>query len=93
MQDDAASQRQIDAVVLVQHELRAPFDAKVIARSKELGGIVNAGEAVFTLIAPDSIPICGDGGIFECALPWLMERQRARRAHLRDCDAVMRCRP
>ena len=28
---------------------------RVIARSKELGGIVNAGEAVFTLIAPDSI--------------------------------------
>lgn len=55
MQDDAASQRQIDAVVLAQHELRAPFDARVIARSKELGGIANAGEAVFTLIAPDSI--------------------------------------
>lgn len=55
LQDDAASQRQIDAVVLSQHELRAPFDARVIARSKELGGIANAGEAVFTLIAPDSI--------------------------------------
>lgn len=55
LQDDAASQRQIDAVVLAQHELRAPFDARIIARSKELGGIVNAGEAVFTLIAPDSI--------------------------------------
>nr|WP_249779294.1 efflux RND transporter periplasmic adaptor subunit [Bradyrhizobium sediminis] len=55
LQDDAASQRQIDAVVLAQHELRAPFDARVIARSKELGGIANAGEAVFTLIAPASI--------------------------------------
>jgi HlyD family secretion protein len=55
LQDDAASQRQIDAVVLAQHELRAPFDARVIARSKEVGGIANAGEAVFTLIAPDSI--------------------------------------
>ena len=55
LQDDAAAQRQIDAVVLAQHELRAPFDARVIARSKELGGIANAGEAVFTLIAPDSI--------------------------------------
>jgi HlyD family secretion protein len=54
-QEDAASQRQIDAVVLAQHELRAPFDARVIARTKELGGIVNAGEAVFTLIAPESI--------------------------------------
>ena len=55
LQEDAASQRQLDAVVLAQHELRAPFDARVIARHKELGGIVNAGEAVFTLIAPESI--------------------------------------
>jgi len=54
-QDDANSQRKIDAVVLAQHELRAPFDARVIARTKELGGIVSAGESVFTLIAPDSI--------------------------------------
>lgn len=55
LQDDAASQRQIDAVVLAQHQLRAPFDARVISRHKELGGIVAAGEAVFTLIAPESI--------------------------------------
>jgi HlyD family secretion protein len=55
LQDDANAQRKIDAVVLAQHELRAPFDARVISRHKELGGIVSAGEAVFTLIAPDSI--------------------------------------
>jgi len=54
-QEDAAAQRQFDAVVLAQHALVAPFDARVIARHKELGGIVNAGETVFTLIAPDSI--------------------------------------
>ena len=54
-QDDASSQRQIDAVVLTQHELRAPFDARVIIRQKELGGIVSAGEIVFTLIAPEMI--------------------------------------
>ena len=42
-------------MVLAQHELRAPFDARVITRHKELGGIVNAGETVFTLIAPNSI--------------------------------------
>jgi len=54
-QDDASSQRQIDAVVLTQHELRAPFDARVIIRQKELGGIVSAGEIVFTLIAPETI--------------------------------------
>jgi HlyD family secretion protein len=54
-QEDAASQRKIDAVVLAQHELRAPFDARVISRHKELGGIASAGETVFTLIVPDSI--------------------------------------
>jgi HlyD family secretion protein len=54
-QDDANSQRKIDVVVLAQHELRAPFDARVISRHKELGGVASAGEAVFTLIAPDSI--------------------------------------
>jgi HlyD family secretion protein len=42
-------------VVLDQHELRAPFDARVISRAKELGSVANAGETVFTLIAPDSI--------------------------------------
>lgn len=55
LQDDASAQRRIDAVVLAQHELRAPFDARVIARNKELGGIANAAETIFTLIAPDSI--------------------------------------
>jgi HlyD family secretion protein len=55
LQDDANSQRKIDTVVLAQHELRAPFDARVISRHKELGGIASAGEAMFTLIAPDSI--------------------------------------
>ena len=55
LQDDAAAQRRIDAVLLDQHELRAPFDARVIARHKELGSVANAGEAVFTLIEPDSI--------------------------------------
>jgi hypothetical protein len=37
-------------------------------------------------------PICVDGGISERTLPWPMERQRARRADLPVCDAVMRCR-
>jgi len=55
VQDDAAAQRQIDAVLVDQHELRAPFDGRVIARHKELGSIANSGEAVFTLIAGESI--------------------------------------
>ena len=54
LQDDAAAQRRIDEVLLTQHELRAPFDVRVIARHKELGSIVNAGEAVFTLMTPEN---------------------------------------
>lgn len=55
VQDDAAAQQRLDTVLLSQHELRAPFDGRVIARHKELGSIVNAGEAAFTLITPESI--------------------------------------
>ncbi len=55
LQDDAAAQRRIDAVLVDQHELKAPFDARVIARHKELGSVANAGEAVFTLVEPGSI--------------------------------------
>jgi HlyD family secretion protein len=55
LKDDAAAQHKLDAVVLAQHELKAPFDARVIARLKEPGSVANAGEAVFTLIEPQSI--------------------------------------
>jgi HlyD family secretion protein len=55
LHDDAAAQQRFDEVVVAQHELRAPFEARIIARHKELGSIANAGEAVFTLIAPASI--------------------------------------
>jgi HlyD family secretion protein len=54
-QDDAASLRQLESIVLAQHALHAPFDARIIARHKELGSILNPGEAMFTLVAPDSI--------------------------------------
>jgi HlyD family secretion protein len=54
-QDDAAAQHRFEAAVLEQHVLKAPFDARVIARHKELGSVANPGEAVFTLIAPQSI--------------------------------------
>lgn len=55
LQDDAAAQRQIDAVLLDQHELRAPFDGRVIVRHKEPGSVANSGEAIFTLIAAETI--------------------------------------
>lgn len=55
LRDDAAAQWQYESVLLGQHELRAPFDARVIARSKEPGAVAATGEPVFTLIAPDSV--------------------------------------
>jgi HlyD family secretion protein len=55
LQDDAAAQYRLDGVVESQHKLRAPFDARVIARHKELGSIAIAGEPAFTLIVPESI--------------------------------------
>jgi HlyD family secretion protein len=55
LQDDAAAQYRLDGVVESQHALRAPFDARVIARHKEIGSVAIAGEPAFTLIVPDSI--------------------------------------
>jgi HlyD family secretion protein len=55
LQDDAAAQHRLDGVVEKQHELRAPFDARVITRHKELGSVATAGEPAFTLIVPESI--------------------------------------
>jgi HlyD family secretion protein len=55
LEEDAAAQHKLDAVVLAQHELTAPFDARIIARHKEIGSVANAGEPAFTLIAPQSI--------------------------------------
>ena len=55
LQDDAAAQHRYDGVVVSQHALHAPFDARVIARHKELGSIAVAGEPAFTLIVPESI--------------------------------------
>lgn len=53
--EDAEAQLRLERSLLDQHVLRAPFQARVIARLKELGSIANAGEAVFTLVDPGSI--------------------------------------
>ncbi|NVO16330.1 MAG: efflux RND transporter periplasmic adaptor subunit [Rhodoplanes sp.] len=53
--DDARAQLDSDTAVLGQHELKAPFDALVVSRAKELGAVVSAGEALFTLAAPETV--------------------------------------
>lgn len=52
---DAKAQQQQEAATLDFHTLTAPYDAMVIARQKELGSALGAGETVFTLIDPRTV--------------------------------------
>jgi HlyD family secretion protein len=54
-QAEALASLQTERTALARHTLTAPFDALVVARSREPGAALTPGEAVFTLIAPDSI--------------------------------------
>ncbi len=52
---DAKAQQQQETATLDFHTLTAPYDAMVIARQKELGSALGAGETVFTLIDPRTV--------------------------------------
>jgi HlyD family secretion protein len=52
---DAEAQKQQESATFEFHTLTAPYDAMVIARQKELGSALAAGEPVFTLIDPKSV--------------------------------------
>jgi HlyD family secretion protein len=52
---DARAQEQLESVTLDLHALAAPYDAVVVARQKELGTVLAAGEPVFTLIDPRTV--------------------------------------
>jgi HlyD family secretion protein len=54
-QAEARANLEAERAALEKHTLRAPFEAVVIARSRETGSALNPGEAVFTLVAPESI--------------------------------------
>ncbi len=56
---DAQAQYDFEKVLLEQHILRAPYDALVIERHKELGSVLSAGEPVFTLVDPATIWVLG----------------------------------
>lgn len=53
--EDARAQFEIEKVLLDHHVLRAPFDAIVVQRHKELGSVLSPGEALFTLVAPETV--------------------------------------
>lgn len=52
---DAKAQQQQEAATFDFHTLAAPYDAMVIARQKELGSALAAGEPVFAIIDPRSV--------------------------------------
>lgn len=52
---DARAALLAERTTLAKHSLVAPFDALVVNRQREPGTALNPGEAVFTLIAPDSL--------------------------------------
>jgi len=55
LQAEARANLAAERTVLAKHTLRAPYDGVVIARQREAGAAVNPGEAIFTLVAPDSL--------------------------------------
>lgn len=54
-QAEARANLETERATLAKHTLRAPFDALVIARSREAGTALNPGEPVFTLVAPETV--------------------------------------
>lgn len=53
--EDARAQYEYEAVLLDHHVLKAPYDAIVVQRHKELGSVLSPGEALFTLVAPETV--------------------------------------
>ena len=52
---DAQAKLSYEETILEQHVLRAPYDAVVIERQREVGSVIGSGEVIFTLIEPGSI--------------------------------------
>ena len=52
---DARAQLTLESTILDHYTLYAPYDAVVVTRHKELGVVINPGEAMFTLVDPASV--------------------------------------
>jgi HlyD family secretion protein len=52
---DARAALAYERTLLDYHILTAPFDAVVIERHKEAGSVIKAGDAIYTLIAPETV--------------------------------------
>lgn len=53
--EDAKAQYELEKVQLDHHVLKAPYDAIVVQRHKELGAVLAPGEVLFTLVAPETV--------------------------------------
>jgi HlyD family secretion protein len=53
--EDAKAQLELERVLLDQHILKAPYDATVVKRHKELGSVLSPGEPLFTLVATETV--------------------------------------
>lgn len=52
---DARAQYEYEEVLLDQRVLKAPYDAIVVERHKELGSVLSPGEPLFTLVAAETV--------------------------------------
>lgn len=52
---DARAQYELEHALLDHHVLKAPYDAIIVRRHKELGSVLAPGEALFTLVAPNTV--------------------------------------
>jgi len=53
--EGARAQYEFEKVRLEHHALKAPYDAVVVQRHKELGTVLGLGETLFTLVAPQTV--------------------------------------
>lgn len=53
--EDVAAALRLEETLLAHHRLIAPYDAVIVARHAEAGTVVKAGDAIFTLIAPETV--------------------------------------
>lgn len=53
--EDARAQYDYEKVLLDHYILKAPYDAIVVERHKELGSVLSPGEPLFTLVAPQTV--------------------------------------
>jgi len=52
---DARAQLAFEEALLSQHTLRAPYDALVVDRQKELGTVIKSGDTIFTIVSIGSV--------------------------------------